>query len=85
MQLAYLRLFSLPDTARKNQLPSAGLWPLLPLAMAPAIWGAETLRRRVPALEGVADAVARRQRRRWLETQLGRRHATYRANESLTR
>lgn len=61
------RFFTAPWTQREMKMPSAGLWALHPLAQLPFIFTAETLRRRFPALESVADDVARGRRRRWFE------------------
>ncbi len=73
----FTRYFLPPPVYRANRLPPAGPWALLPLAMAPPIFGLETLRRHIPPLSKVADAVARRQRRRWLERHLPGRAAAY--------
>jgi hypothetical protein len=79
------RLFLPPSVYRAQALPPAGLWPLLPLAPFPFVFAAETLRRRSRALDALADAVARRERRAWLAHHLGGRGAAFRPNESLTR
>lgn len=79
----FTQFFLPPPVYRANGLPSAGPWALLPLAMAPTIFGLETLRRLVPPLEQVADAIARRQRRRWLERHLPGREAAYAPVETL--
>ncbi|MGE0792273.1 MAG: oxygenase MpaB family protein [Sandaracinaceae bacterium] len=70
---------------RAQGLPPAGLWTLLPLAMFPFVFTAETLRRRLPALEGIADAIARRERRAWLARHTRGAKPAYRSRESLTR
>jgi len=85
VHLGYTRFFLPPWTYRKNQLPSAGLWALHPLLQFPFIFGAETLRRTFPALDDVADRVARRSRARWFARHMGKRRAEYRPAESFTR
>ncbi len=59
-------LFLPPPLHRAQGLPSAGLWPLLPLLPYPLIFGAETLRRRIPLVEQWMDQLARAERRAWL-------------------
>jgi len=78
--------FFMPRSAyRDNDLPHAGLWALYPLAQAPFIFTAETLRRAFPPLEHVADRVARSRRRRWLARYMGGRRAEYQPAERFTR
>lgn len=60
------RFFTAPWTHREMKMPPAGVWALHPLLQLPFIFAAETLRRRFPSLESVADDVARARRRRWL-------------------
>lgn len=79
----FTQFFLPPPVYRANRLPSAGAWALLPLAMAPPIFGLETLRRHIPPLEKLADRVARHQRRRWLERHLPGRKAAYAPVETL--
>lgn len=79
------RLFTPPWTYKHNELPSAGLWALHPLARAPFIFTAETLRRRFPSLESVADRVARRSRERWFAHHMDGREAKYRPAQNFTR
>ena len=79
------RLFLPAPIYREQALPSAGLWPLLPLLPFPLVFTAETLRRRVPMLEGIADRVARAERRAWLERQLAGKAAAFQPPASLTR
>ncbi len=79
------RLFLPPWLYRKNGLPPAGAWALLPLALFPVVFTAETLRRRVPALEAAADRMARRQRSRWFSRHMAGRTAEYRPAEHFTR
>ncbi|MBO6934758.1 MAG: DUF2236 domain-containing protein [Deltaproteobacteria bacterium] len=79
----FTQFFLPPPVYRANRLPSAGPWALVPLAMAPPIFGLETLRRHIPPLEKLADTVARRQRRRWLERHLPGRKAAYAPVETL--
>jgi hypothetical protein len=85
VHLGYTRFFLPPWTYRKNQLPSAGLWALHPLLQFPFIFGAETLRRTFPALDAVADRVARRSRSRWFARHMGKRRAEYKPAERFTR
>ncbi len=79
------RLFTPPWTYKHNELPSSGLWALHPLARAPFIFTAETLRRRFPSLESVADRVARRSRERWFAHHMDGREAKYRPAQNFTR
>ena len=69
----------------KFELPPAGPWALAPLARFPFLFTAETLRRRLPALDAVADRVARAERRRWLERHLGDERAAFRPVTRFTR
>jgi hypothetical protein len=85
VHLGYTRFFLPPWTYKKNELPSAGLWALHPLVQFPFIFGAETLRRAFPALDEVADRVARRSRSRWFARHMGKRRAEYRPAERFTR
>ncbi|MCA9617204.1 MAG: hypothetical protein KC586_30795, partial [Myxococcales bacterium] len=55
----------------------AGIWALHPIAWAPVVFAAETLRRRSSTLDRLADRVARRQRRRWLDRQLEGKEARF--------
>lgn len=78
--------FFLPaSTIRHNELPSAGPWALAPLAFFPFLFTAETLRRSVPALDAVADRVARRRRDAWFAINMQGRKAEYRPSERMTR
>jgi len=79
------RFFTPPWTHVQMQMPGAGLWALHPLLQFPFIFTAETLRRRFPPLEEVADQVARRSRRRWLEHHGRNAVAAYRPAETFTR
>ena len=85
VHLGYTRFFLPPWTYRKNELPAAGLWALHPLLQFPFIFTAETLRRTFPALDGVADRVARRSRDRWFSRHMGARRAEYRPAATFTR
>jgi hypothetical protein len=78
-------LFLPPPVARKQGVPSAGLWTLVPLLPFPLVFAAETLRRNIPALDAVADAVARRERRAWLARHTRGHAATFRPRAELTR
>jgi hypothetical protein len=81
----YTRFFLPPWTYRRNRLPPAGLWTLHPLLQFPFIFAAETLRRAFPALDAVADRVARRSRDRWFARHMGGRTAEYRPATTFTR
>ncbi|MBZ0117431.1 MAG: DUF2236 domain-containing protein [Sandaracinaceae bacterium] len=85
MHVAMTQYFLPMSIRRKNHLPGAGLFALAPIALFPFVFTAETLRRHIPALEGVADRVARAERRRWLAHHLGERRAEYDPVEKLTR
>lgn len=79
------RFFMSRRTYRKNDLPPAGLWALYPLLSFPYVFTAETLRRRFPPLDAVADHVARRSRDRWFARHMGGRRAEYEPSPTLTR
>ncbi len=85
LHLGYTRFFLSRGAYRHNQLPGAGLWALHPLAQAPFIFAAETLRRHLPGLDAVADRAARRERARWFTRHMGDRKAEYHPAESFTR
>ncbi|MCA9599164.1 MAG: DUF2236 domain-containing protein [Myxococcales bacterium] len=85
VHLGYTRFFMPGKAYRKNQMPFAWPWALHPLMQAPMIFAAETLRRRFPSLERVADHVARRSRKRWLHQTMGKREAEYRPVERFSR
>jgi hypothetical protein len=84
LHLGYTRFFTPPWTYRHNGLPPAGLWALHPLTRFPFVFAAETLRRHVPALEDVADRVARHSRERWFRKRSDR-PAIYEPVDSFTR
>ena len=81
----FARFFVPPWTYRKNRLPPAGLWALVPVAGFPFVFGAETLRRALPPLEDVADRVARHRRLRFYRRHAGAREAEYRPAQTFTR
>lgn len=81
----YTRFFLLGSSHRQAGLPAAGLWALHPLAQLPFIFAAETGRRHIPGLDEVADQVARRARRRWLDRLTKKRPAAFEAVSELTR
>ncbi len=85
IHMGYTRFFMPPGSWKRNDMPSVGLWALHPLAQAPFIFTAETLRRWFPPLEAVADRVARTSRSRWLAYHMGQRRAEYRPAEAFTR
>lgn len=74
-----------PPIARMQGLPPAGLWALAPLLPFPLVFGMETLRRRVPALDALADTLARRERRAWLARHTAGRAAAFRGPAGLRR
>ncbi|MCB9597283.1 MAG: DUF2236 domain-containing protein [Sandaracinaceae bacterium] len=80
-----IRFFLPAPLYEEFELPPVGPWTLAPLVAFPFVFGAETLRRRVPRLDEVADRVARAERRRWLAHHLGDRPAEYRAVDRFTR
>ncbi len=81
----YARYFLPPRIYRANRLPPAGPWALYPLACFPFLFSAETLRRHVPALDELADRMARAQRARWLGHHTGGKKAEYAPVERFTR
>lgn len=85
LHVGFTRFFLSKKTYEANALPSAGAWALAPLAMFPFVFGAETLRRRIPALDDVADRVARARSRRFYTRHAGSAHAQFRAPETFTR
>ncbi|MFN7950394.1 MAG: oxygenase MpaB family protein [bacterium] len=85
VHMGYTRFFMPPWSYERNGMPKVGLWALHPLAQAPFIFTAETLRRWFPPLETVADRVARASRSRWLAHHMGERRAEYRPAEAFTR
>ncbi len=85
VHLGYTRFFLPPRVHRHNRLPPAGIWALGPLAQFPVVFAAETLRRRVPALDAVADRVARWRRDRWFAHHMQGRRAEYQPAEGFTR
>jgi hypothetical protein len=85
MHRGFTQLFMPPWSYRQNGLPGAGAWPLAPLSRAPLVFVAESLRRAIPSLEQVADRVARRERRDWLQRHLGREKARFRPVDQFTR
>lgn len=85
VHVGYTRLFLPRGKYRRYQMPPAGLWWAYPLARAPLVFCAETLRRRFRVLDGLADRVARRDRRRWFAHHMGERAARYEAASGFTR
>jgi hypothetical protein len=81
----YTRFFMPPHLYRRFALPPAGLWALHPVARAPFVFAAETLRRRSSHLDELADRVARTQRRRWLDRQLEGKRAAFKPVQSFQR
>lgn len=85
LHVGFTRFFLSKKTYEANDLPPAGAWALAPLAMFPFVFTAETLRRRIPALDAVADRVATRRARRFYERYAGKKPATYQPPATLTR
>lgn len=85
LHMAFTQFFSLPRFYRRNEIPGTGLLSLYPLLGFPLLFGAETLRRHSRVLDDVADRVARRERRRWLDRRNAGRHASYVPPSSLSR
>ncbi|MFK7988014.1 MAG: oxygenase MpaB family protein [Sandaracinaceae bacterium] len=83
LHLGYTRFFLPASSYRDAGLPPAGIWALHPLLQAPFIFAAETARRTM-GLDGLADRVARRARRKWLERER-ERPAAFTAVETMTR
>lgn len=81
----FTRVFLPSPIYLANRLPPAGPWALAVLGCFPFVFGAETLRRAVPAWGELADAAVRRRRARWLERHTGGRRAEYEPRESFTR
>lgn len=81
----YVGLFVPPATRRSAGIAPAGLWTLAPVATAPLVFAAETLRRHVPAVDDAMDHLARRRRRAWLARHMGERKAEYTAVAQFTR
>ncbi len=77
VHLGYTRFFLPPWIYKKNELPSAGLWALHPIAQMPFVFMAESLRRTSPAIDELLDRARRRSRRAWLE-----RHTTHASGQS---
>ena len=85
LHVGFTRFFLSKRTYDANALPPAGAWALAPLAMFPFVFTAETLRRRIPALDELADRVATARARRFYERYAASKHAEFRAPSSLTR
>jgi hypothetical protein len=85
MHMGFTRFFLPPPSYKHFGLPRAGLWGLHPLMHFPLIFAAESARRALPALGELADARARRERRRWLERRTRGERARYRPVERFTR
>jgi len=79
----FTRAFLPPAIYAANRLPPAGPWALLPLACFPFFFGAETVRRAVPAADALADRAARWRRRRWLARHSGGRAPEYAPRDPL--
>jgi len=85
VHLGYTRFFLPRSIYRRNELPPAGYWALVPLARFPFVLATEGLRKAVPGFESIADGLARSTRKRWLDRYMQGREAEYRPAERLTR
>jgi hypothetical protein len=85
MQVGYVGFFVSPKTRKANGLPNPGLWRWHPIARFPLVFLWETLRRHIAVLDDFHDTIARRQRQRWLNKNLGARKAEYAAVSHFTR
>lgn len=83
LHLGYTRFFLPAASYRDAGLPPAGIWAIHPLLQAPFIFAAEAARR-IMGLDALADRVARRARRRWLERER-ERPAAFTAVDRMTR
>ena len=83
--MGFTRFFLPPWLYRANRLPKAGLWALHPLMVFPFLYAAETVRRHVPAVDDLADRLARAERDHWFAYHMGEREAEYRPAEAFTR
>lgn len=85
IHLGYTWFFTSRRTYRGNGLPPVGPWGLVPLVQLPWNATAELLRRTFPALDDVADRVARGRRDRWFARHMAGRTAEYQPVERFTR
>lgn len=81
----FVNFFVSRGTRKAANIPSAGLWRFYPVINAPLVFTAETLRKRFPGLEKVADQVSRYRRRKWLDRHMAKRKAEYTAVANFTR
>lgn len=81
----FVDFFVSKTTRRAAGIPSAGVWRLYPLVSAPVVFTAETLRKKFPALDEVADVVSRYRRRKWLQRHMSKRKAEYTAVANFSR
>lgn len=81
----FVNLFVSKKTRKRSGIPSAGLWRFYPLAGAPLVFTADTLRNHFPKLEDAMDTVTRYRRRKWLERHMEKRKAEYTAVAQFTR
>tara|TARA_R110002096_G_scaffold292224_2_gene486687 strand:+ start:134153 stop:135442 length:1290 start_codon:yes stop_codon:yes gene_type:complete len=85
LHMGYTQFFSPPRFFGANEMRGVGLLSLYPLLGFPLLFGAETLRRKSPMLDKVADRVARKERQRWFDRQYAGRHASYKPKATLSR
>ncbi|MBL1078648.1 DUF2236 domain-containing protein [Nocardia sp. 2] len=85
IQIGYTGFWLPPKTYARHRMPNRFPWILHPLAQAPVVFGAETLRRVVPGLDQVADRVQRYRREHWYRNEVGDREAEFQPVEEFRR
>ncbi|QLY30342.1 oxygenase MpaB family protein [Nocardia huaxiensis] len=85
VQIGYTAFWLPPKTYARHRMPTRFPWILHPLAQAPVVFAAETLRRTLPALNTVADRVQRRRREQWYRNEVGDRAAEFQPVEEFRR
>ena len=83
--IGYTRFFLPIWNRRRAGLAPIGVLGLLVPARFPLVFAAETLRRRVPALDALSDRVISARRERWYRRYMGSRQAEYRPVRDFTR
>lgn len=81
----FVNFFVSKTTRQRSGIPSAGLWRFYPLAGAPLVFTADTLRQHFPKVDDMMDTVTRYRRRKWLERHMEKRKAEYTAVSHFTR
>lgn len=85
VQIGYTGFWLPPGTYARHRMPHRFPWILHPIAQAPILFGAETLRRVIPGLDTVADRVQRHRRERWYRNEVGDRAAEFHPVEEFRR